>query len=74
MILTTHVKPNARQNKLEWIDKDTVKISVTAVPEKGRANSAVIDLLSDELKIAKSKIVLLRGTTTRMKQFEISGR
>jgi len=72
MILTVHVKPSAKQNAiLEKIDGDTIKVSVTAPPEKGRANAATIALLSKTLKISKSEIDLVRGHTTRMKQFKI---
>lgn len=71
MILTVHVKPGARQKSLEWIDEDTLKVSVTAPPEKGKANQAVIEALAVELGIAKSTIVLHRGATARIKQFKI---
>ncbi|MBU0646470.1 DUF167 domain-containing protein [Patescibacteria group bacterium] len=72
MILTVHVKPRAKSNKvIAWLDRETVKVAVVAAPEKGRANEAVIKLLSQELKIAPSQIELIRGATTRMKQFEI---
>jgi uncharacterized protein (TIGR00251 family) len=71
MIITAHVKPGARQNSLEWLDEDTVKISVTAAPEKGKANKAVIELLAEELGVAKSTIELIRGGTARMKQFKL---
>ncbi len=71
MILTVHVKPNAHGESLEWIDEDTLKISITAPPEKGKANKAVIEALAEELNIAKSKIELIRGGTARMKQFRI---
>lgn len=71
MILTVHVKPNARATTLEWLDEDTLKISVTVPPEKGKANKAVIEVIAKELKIAKTTIKLIRGGTTRIKQFEI---
>jgi uncharacterized protein len=71
MILTVHVKPNARQQSVDWIDEDTLKIAVTAVPEKGKANKVVIEALAKELGVAKSMIKLIRGGTTRMKQFRI---
>jgi uncharacterized protein (TIGR00251 family) len=75
MILTVHVKPNARENKLlSWLDETTVKVSVTAAPEKGKANEAVIALLSKELRIPKTTIELIRGATARMKQFSVPER
>ena len=74
MIITVHVKPRSRKNTIEWIDDETAKISVTAPAEKGKANEAVIKVLSDDLKIAKSLIEIVRGKTTRMKQVEIKNR
>ena len=74
MIITVHVKPRSRKNAIEWIDEETAKISVSAVAEKGKANDAVIDLLSEDLKIAKSLITIVRGKTTRIKQVEIKNR
>lgn len=73
MILTVHVKPRAKSDEvIEWLDSETVKVRVTAAPEKGRANEAVIKLLANELHITPSKIELIRGATTRMKQFRIN--
>ncbi|NQV90634.1 DUF167 domain-containing protein [Candidatus Uhrbacteria bacterium] len=71
MILTVHVKPNARSESLEWLDDDTLKISVRVPAEKGKANTAVIKALAQELNIAKTTIKLIRGGTTRIKQFEL---
>lgn len=73
MIITVHVKPRSRQNKIEWVDKETAKISVTALAEKGKANDGVIEVLSENLGVAKSLIEIVRGKTTRIKQVEIKG-
>jgi uncharacterized protein (TIGR00251 family) len=71
MILTVYTKPNARKNSVEWVDEDTVKISVKAKPEKGKANEAILELLSEELDIRKTAMEIIRGKTTRIKQIEI---
>ncbi|MBU6235083.1 MAG: DUF167 domain-containing protein [Alphaproteobacteria bacterium] len=49
-----------------------LKASVTAVPEKGRANEALIELLSKTFKIRKTAITLASGETDRHKIFKIS--
>lgn len=72
MILTLHVKPGAREEKIEWIDEDTAKVWVRAAPEKGKANKAVIELVSKELSVAKTCIEIVRGTTAKMKQLKIT--
>ena len=71
MILTIHVKPNAKKESLEWLDEDTIIMSVSAAPEKGKANKKVVELLAEELGVAKSRISLIRGATARIKQVEI---
>jgi len=72
VILTAHVKPNARTNGITaWLDETTVKISVTAAAEKGKANEAVIRVLAEHFQVPPTSIRLVRGATTRMKQFEI---
>ena len=71
MLLSVHVKPGAKQNKLEWMDQDTLKLWVTALAEKGKANEAVLELLAEELKIPKSRLQIVRGLTTRLKHIEI---
>ncbi len=71
MILTIHVKPKSKKESLVWLDEDTIKMNVSAAPEKGRANERVIELLSEEFNVAKSHIRLIRGATARIKQFEI---
>lgn len=72
MILTVHTKPGAKETKLEWIDEDTAKAFVKEPPENGKANSALIELLSEQLRIKKTNIRIVRGATARIKQVEIT--
>ena len=75
MLLTVHVKPRAKKSALtQWLDETTVKIDVTAAPEGGKANEAVIDVLADALRVSKSRVRIVRGATARMKHVEIDGR
>ena len=50
-----------------------LKASVTAVPEKGKANAALIALLAKEWKLPKSAIHLARGETDRNKTLILLG-
>jgi uncharacterized protein len=49
-----------------------LKVSVTAAPESGKANAALIKLLAKEWGIAKSHITIIRGTTNTRKTIEIA--
>lgn len=57
---------------VEWVDEDTLKVSVSAPAEKGRANEAVIEAIAKELGIKKSAVEIVRGHTTRIKQVRLS--
>jgi uncharacterized protein YggU (UPF0235/DUF167 family) len=50
-----------------------LKVMVTAVPEAGRANEALIKLLAKEWKVAKSSITLVAGATDRNKVLHVAG-
>lgn len=74
--LRVKVTPKA---KSESIKKQTsadgtvlYKIYVTAAPEDGRANEAVIKLLSKVLGVAKSNLTITHGHTSREKTIKIN--
>jgi len=46
VIITIYTKPNARENKLVWVDEDTIQVWVAAVPKKGKANKELVDFLA----------------------------
>jgi hypothetical protein len=49
-----------------------IKVSVTAAPEGGKANAAVIKLLAKEWGLAKSALSITSGQTGRRKTVEIA--
>jgi len=67
MFLNIKVKTRADKNEVEKISDNTFIVKVTAVPEKGKANEMVIDLLSKFLKIPKSKLKIIAGTKFKEK-------
>ena len=50
-----------------------LKTRVTAVPEKSKANKALIALLSKTLKVPKTAITVVSGDTARQKILRIDG-
>lgn len=74
--ITIKLTPGAKQNKVIGWEEDlfgdrTLKVQVTAIPEKGKANKALIALLSKHWKVPKSSITIIRGETSRVKILEI---
>jgi uncharacterized protein YggU (UPF0235/DUF167 family) len=48
-----------------------LKVSVTQVAEKGKANKALVELLCRQLGLRKSEIELVSGETSHEKRFLI---
>jgi uncharacterized protein YggU (UPF0235/DUF167 family) len=48
-------------------------VAVSAAPEKGKANQAIVAVLSKSLGIPKSAIELIGGSTSRQKRFLLVG-
>lgn len=60
------VTPHAKQNKVVESD-DVLRVYTTVAPENGRANAAVVELLSEYFDVPKSRIKILKGLTGRDK-------
>ncbi len=72
MNITVLAKPNSRKESIEVLVDGTYAIKINAAPEDGKANIRIIELLSEYLKIPKSKIELMRGHKSKKKIFSIS--
>ncbi|SIS77102.1 DUF167 domain-containing protein [Paracoccus saliphilus] len=64
------VTPKARRNAIS-LDDGAIRVHVTAPPEDGKANAAVVKLLAKSMGVAKSRLTLLRGTASRDKVFRL---
>ncbi|MGB8819138.1 MAG: DUF167 family protein [Rhizobiaceae bacterium] len=53
--------------------KSHVKARVSAVPEDGKANAALLALIAKKAGVAKSAVSLVSGQTSRLKQVAIEG-
>ncbi len=67
------VQPRARKNAITGVVGDSLKISLTAPPVDGKANQAVIDFLSDMLRVPRASITIASGETSRVKVIRIAG-
>lgn len=68
--IALRVTPKAARNAVV-LQNDAIRIYVTTVPEDGKANAAVQALLAKSLGIAKTRLVLVRGATSRDKVFRV---
>jgi len=71
--LTLHIQPGAKKTEIAGTHGDALKIRLNAPPVDGKANAALIDFLAERLKLAKSRITLKSGQTSRRKVLAVEG-
>lgn len=59
------------EEETEFGPQKTIKVKLRAVPEKGKANKALIEFLSDSLNVSKSQISILSGASSQIKLLKI---
>lgn len=78
LLLSIRLTPGATKEQIGgvWTDDkgvDWLSARVRAVPEKGKANAALIALLAKRLDWPRSAISLESGDTNRLKRLRIKG-
>jgi uncharacterized protein (TIGR00251 family) len=70
-LLAVRVQPGASRAEIVGWQGDELRVRVTAPPDGGRANDAVVALLAERLRVPASSIALVRGARGRAKHFRI---
>ena len=70
-IIRVRAQPKASRNEVVEYRDDVLRVRVTAPPEDGKANAAVIVLLAESLGIACSRVRITRGHSYRDKLVEV---
>jgi uncharacterized protein len=65
--------PSASSNAIVGRHGDGWKVRVTAAPERGRANAALVALLAETLGVPPAVIRVAAGQTYRRKVVEVDG-
>ena len=78
MRVALKVTPRAAEDRIAGIAQDAdgravIKVSVTAAPDRGKANQAVIRLLAKTWRIPKTRIEIVTGVSDRRKGLHIAG-
>ena len=72
LIVKIRISPNASKNSISR-DGEIIKLKTTAQPIENKANKALCSYLSKQLKIAKSKIQIIKGEVQKDKIISIEG-
>ncbi|MGA2067479.1 MAG: DUF167 domain-containing protein [Thermoguttaceae bacterium] len=73
VVLPVRAQPGGRRNAIRGVQEGMLKVSVTQVAEKGKANHALAEVLCRQLQLRKSQIELVAGETSPQKRFLVRG-
>ena len=72
VVLPLRVQPKASRDAVVGLIGERLKVAVTAPPEKGKANAAVVKTVARALGLRTSDVALISGETSRDKELLIS--
>jgi uncharacterized protein (TIGR00251 family) len=72
-VVAVRAQPGAKRNAVLGERAGALKVAVTAPPEDGRANAALVEVLREWLGIKRSQVEIVGGKTNRKKTFLIRG-
>jgi uncharacterized protein (TIGR00251 family) len=73
VILPVRAQPGARKSGIVGEHAGALKVAVTAPPQDGRANTALLQTVRAALDLKRAQVELLSGVTSRDKRFLIRG-
>ena len=71
MKITVYVHPRSKQEKVEQTDRYEYAVYFNVVPEAGKANRKLIEMLADHFDVPKSSVVIRAGDRSPAKIVEI---
>jgi uncharacterized protein (TIGR00251 family) len=78
LVVTIRLTPKAGRDSIDGIMRlsdgsAVLKARVTAAPNEGQANDALVRLLARKLRVAPRDVTLVGGATSRIKRMLIKG-
>ena len=72
LTLLLKVIPKSSRNEIVGVLEDgTLKVKITAAPEKGKANAAICEFLAEFFDVPRRNVEIVRGETSPSKQVKI---
>ncbi|CAB1367421.1 DUF167 domain-containing protein [Denitratisoma oestradiolicum] len=73
VVLALHVQPGAKRTAVAGLHGEALKIRLAAPPVDGKANACLIEFIAETLGVAKSRVSLVAGQTSRTKKIAVAG-
>ncbi len=72
-LVSVVARPRAREDAIEGVHGDAIKVRVAAPPVDGAANEAIERYMASVLGVGRSRVHVLRGAASRHKRLRVVG-
>jgi uncharacterized protein (TIGR00251 family) len=73
VIIRVRALPGARRNGVTGVRERELCVAVTAPPDRGQANDAIVKVLAEAVGLPRSRVKILSGETNRHKRLLVEG-
>ena len=71
LLIAVHVQPGASKDKIAGIDKDVLKVSITASVDENEVNNHLIGYLAKKFGVDSASVILITGVNETNKRLRI---
>ena len=72
VILSLHIQPGAKKTELCGLHGEALKVRLQAPPVDGKANDCLLAFVAATLGVAKARVSLVSGQTSRAKRVAVA--
>ncbi|QDV77923.1 DUF167 domain-containing protein [Botrimarina mediterranea] len=73
VVIRVRAQPGARRNGVTGVREAELCVAVTAPPDKGRANDAIVKVVAKSIGVPRTRVKILSGETNRHKRLAVDG-
>lgn len=71
--LEVHAKPRAKKSRVVGVYGEALSLAIAAPPVDGAANEEVVRFVAELFGVAKGRVSLVRGASSRLKLLAVAG-
>jgi len=73
VIFTAKIVPGSSRTAVAGLFDEMLKIKVSAIPQKGKANKCLLEFLAKQLDVKKKAVSIISGQTNPIKRIQVLG-
>ena len=73
LVLAVYVQPRASRTRWAGLHGERIKVALASPPVDGRANKELVAFIASTLGVARGRVRLLAGATSRRKRVLVEG-